>query len=50
MRSIEDSLIIFKLLEDHIDSFKSYRLKQLITLNKDFENSTCQEKLIYFED
>ncbi len=50
MRSIEDSLIIFKLLEDRMDDFKSHRLTKLITLNKDFEKSTCQEKLIYFED
>lgn len=36
MRSVEDSLIIFKLLEDRMQDYKSKRLIQLITLNKDF--------------
>ena len=48
MRSMEDSLLVFKMLEEHEGSFRSRRLKRLIKMSRRDEGNVKEEKLIFF--
>ena len=41
MKSMEQSLMILKILEEHSSEFKSSRLRRMITLNREIEHENC---------